>query len=924
MSVLLRTKLYSPAVRPDLVSRQRLLDRLDAGLWSGADFTRKLTLVSASAGFGKTTLVAEWIEDLRIGNLEIEDSATENCMTTRPAHFQSPISKFSISWLSLDDADNDPVRFLTYLIAALQDISPEIGLETQVVLQARALPALDDAMTLLVNDIATFAQPLILVLDDYHVIHAEAVDQLLIALLERQPPNFHLVMISRADPRLPLSRLRVRRQMLELRAHDLRFTEKEVATFFSQTMGLNLTAEAIAALEQRTEGWIAGLQLAALSIQGRDDVEEFVQAFSGSNRYIIDYLVDEVLQNQPPEVRDFLVQTSILDRLCAPLCDAVWGYGDTRSILDYLERANLFLIPLDDQRKWYRYHHLFADSLQAGLDGTQLSQLHQRAARWYADNDFLPRAIQHALAAPDYAFAAELLGGTDREATLWANGEFKRYCDWVELLPEEIRQAHPRLQVVYARALQIIGELARAEQVLARVEQMLQAMPVKNDELLALTAMYQAHCLLERGVLPRAWDLAQYALGYLSTSTPLNHIRAAHCLACIEYGLGKFDVATPRLTYVSQTSTSQSLVMNAAECAARSLLLQGKLNVAQHTAEQMIASVRTRTTYNHMAAGAFATLGEVCYYQNTLDCVVTYGEQAIELAQRMAPQAPLRAHEIWVYLQFARLRQLQGDEAGATEALAQADQVARDIGNTFYLELAHVRQMTFMVGHERNIPILLRVRTYLPVAFSYLEEYKAWAQAQLLIAQRRPQEALAILDKLVDVARGDGRGLSVIEFQLWRALTLHTLKHPAAAVAALTEAVILAAPENCVRLFLDAGPALAGLLPPVRAVSPHFVDRLLAAFEPGSDGSQAQKPAPPSKTPPNLHRATLALQLDALSEREIEILQLLSEGLPNQEIGQKLFIGVGTVKWYLTNLYGKLEVGNRTQAVARARELGIV
>jgi LuxR family transcriptional regulator, maltose regulon positive regulatory protein len=901
VTVLLRTKLHSPTVRHDLVSRQRLLDQLDIGLRSGVDFTRKLTLVSAPAGFGKTTLVAEWM-----------------------AVSKSAIDPSPISWLSLDEADNDPARFLAYLIAAVQSLSPEVGLEAQVVLQAGALLALDDALTLLVNDIAAMAQPLILVLDDYHVIQTEAVDRLLAALLERQPPNFHLVIISRADPLLPLSRLRLRRQMLELRAHDLRFTETEVAAFLGQTMGLDLSAEAIAALEQRTEGWIAGLQLAALSVQGRDDVEDFIQAFSGSNHYIIDYLVDEVLKNQPPEVRDFLVQTSLLDRLCVGLCDAVWGRGATRPILDYLERVNLFLVPLDEQRKWYRYHHLFADSLQTGLDTVQSSLLHKRAARWYADNGLLPQAVRHALEAPDYEFAAELLGETGHEAALWAGAEFKRYCQWVELLPEETRQAHPRLQVMHARALQIVGELARAEHVLAKVEQLLQAMPDRNEELLALTAMYQAHCLLERGALPRALDLAQYAMSYLSTSTPLNHIRAAHCLAGIEYGLGKFNAATPRFTYVSQTAASQSLVMNAAECAARGLLLQGKLAVAQAMAERMIASVRSRTTYNHMAAGAFATLAEVCYYQNDLDCVTTHGEQAIELAQRMAPQALLRAHEIWVYLQFARLRQLRSDEEGALEALTHADRVACEIDNKFYLELAQMRHIAFQVGRERDVPSLLRVRTYLPVAFSYLEEYKAWVQVQLLIAQLHPQEALAILDKLVDVAKGDGRGLSVIELQLWRALTLHTLKHSTAAVAALTEAVTLAAPENCLRVFLDVGPALTGLLGRIRAVFPHFVDRLLLAFKEEGSRSKVESHAVSPPVPPSGQPAALNLKLESMSEREIEILHLVSEGLSNQEISLKLFIGVGTVKWYLTNLYDKLAVGNRTHAVARARELGII
>jgi LuxR family maltose regulon positive regulatory protein len=918
---LLRTKLYQPPMRPAMIPRQRLVDKLNTGLWSNNGFERKLTLISAPAGFGKTTLVTEWVAGLRITPTDFD---SKNQKKTNEPNPSSEISN-NIAWLSLDEVDNDSERFLIYLIAALQVISPDIGLEAQVVLEAGAPLALDNALTLLVNDIATFARPLILILDDYHVIHTEAVNQLLVALLEHQPLNFHLVIVSRADPPLPLSRLRGRQQMLELRVHNLRFTEVETTAFLNQIMGLNLSPELIAALEQHTEGWIAGLQLAALSLQGCDDAEAFIQTFSGSNRYIIDYLVDEVLQCQPPGVRNFLAQTSVLDWLCAPLCDAVMGYDDTRSqdILDYLERNNLFLISLDDQRKWYRYHHLFADSLRTELNAAQLILFHQRAARWYEENDFLPRAIQHALTAPDFELAAELLGEAGREAKLWAGGDFKRYCAWVEMLPEAVRQAHPRLQLVFARALQITGELARAEQVLTKVSQALQAAPVLDLELTGITAMYQAQCLLERGELARAADLAHYAVTHLSESTQLNYARALSSLACIEYGLGHFIAATPRFTQVSHTSESPSLSMNAAECAARCLLLQGQLRVAQRMSEHLLTSARIKTTYNHLAAGAFATLSEIYYYQDTVERIQTCGEQAIELAQRMAPKAPLRAHEIWVNLQLARFRQIQGDENGAIKAIAQADQVASEISNTFYLELAQVRQMAFQLGYEHNIPPLLRVRTYPPVAFSYLVEYKRWIQVQLLLAQRHPQEALVILDELLDSALRDGRGLSVIELQVWRALIHHTLKQPTATTEALTQAVALAAPEDCMRVFLDVGPQLTSLLVQVRSVAPDFVTRLLLALETERHLSAAKSQSSHNK-PPIGQPAPLNIQLEMLSEREIEILRLLDDGLSNHEISRKLFIGVGTVKWYLTNLYDKLDVANRTQAVGRARELGIV
>ena len=835
------------------------------------------------------------------------------------------------SWLSLDDADNDPVRFLTYVIAAVQGVSADLGLEAQVVLQAGALPARDDAVTLLVNDLAAYAEPLFLVLDDYHVIHTEAVDQLLAALVERQPPNFHLVIVSRVDPPLPLSRLRVRRQMLELRAHDLRFTAGEVATFLRRTMGLALAADAVTALEERTEGWIAGLQLAALSLQGRDDPEAFIRAFNGSNRYIIDYLVDEVLSDQPPDVRSFLEQTSILSWLCAPLCDAVLGNGaspthDSRAILDYLERANLFLVPMDDERKWYRYHHLFADSLQTGLSPSQEQVLHQRAARWYADNGYLPRAIGHALAARDYGLAADLLGGAGREAVLWAGGEFRRYCEWVEMLPDEAVQARPRLRLVYARALQITGQLTRAEQVLSHVRRDLQAAPVGNEELPAMAALYESQCLLERGDLQRAVELAHYAVDHTPASERLGYARALSGLACVEYGLGTFVAATPRFIQVSKMTDSPSLSTNAAECAARGLVLQGKLGAAERLCEEILASSRTKATYNHLAAGVFGTLADLAYHRDALDRIVAYGDQAIELAQRMAPQAPLRAHEIWVHLQFARLRQVQGNDEGAAEAIAMADHVAHEIENAFYLELIEVRQTAFQLGEAHAIPALLRVRPYPAVAFRYLDEYRAWIRAQVSLAEHQPREALAVLDDLLDAARRDGRGLSVIELQIWRALALSDLRQAAGASGALSEAVSLAAPEACFRVFYDSGPAPAGLLLQVRSVAPGFVDRLVQ--------TQAQRklrttnePHPPATRPKDEAGPLLlplSLQVEALSEREVEILRLLADGLTNQEIGRALFIGVGTVKWYLSNLYGKLAVRNRTGAVARARELGFV
>ena len=417
---ILATKLYIPPPRPKVVLRPRLIERLNEGL------DRKLTLISAPAGFGKTTLVSEWVAG-----------------SERPA-----------AWLSLDEGDNDPTRFLTYLVAALQTIAPDIGEGVLSVLQSPQPPPTESILTALLNEITAVPDDFVLVLDDYHVIDARPVDAALTFLLEHLPPQMHLVITTREDPQLPLARLRARGQLTELRAADLRFTPSEAAAFLNEVMGLNLSAEDIAALETRTEGWIAGLQLAALSMRGREDVPGFIRAFAGDNRYIVDYLVEEVLQRQPERVRSFLLQTSILDRLSGPLCDAVTGQEEGNALLEALERGNFFVVPLDDRRHWYRYHHLFADVLHAHLMAEQPDQvptLHRRASEWYEQHGSAADAIRHALAAEDFERAADLvelavpaMRRSRQEATL---------LGWLKALPDELIQCRPVLSVAYAGTL---------------------------------------------------------------------------------------------------------------------------------------------------------------------------------------------------------------------------------------------------------------------------------------------------------------------------------------------------------------------------------------------------------------------------------------------------------------------------------------
>src|SRR6266550_2279472 len=455
---ILATKLYLPRLRPNVVSRPRLLERLNEGLH------RNLTLIAASAGFGKTTLVSEWVEGIE-----------------RP--------RARTAWLSLDEGDNDPARFLAYLVAALQTIAATIGEGVLGMLQSSQPPPPEAILTALLNEITTLPDHFVLVLDDYHVIDAKPVDIALTYLVEHLPPQMHLVIATREDPQLPLARFRARSHLTELRAADLRFTASEAAAFLNQVMGLSLSAADIAALKDHTEGWIAGLQLAALSMQGHQDVPGFIRAFAGDHRYIVDYLVEEVLQRQPEPVRSFLLQTAILDRLNGPLCDAVTGQEEGNARLEALERGNFFVVPLDDTRHWYRYHHLFGEVLSAHLlveQPDQVATLHRRASEWYEQNGSVADAIRHAMEAFDFKRAADLVElavpamlRSRQEATL---------LGWLKALPDELVHVRPVLSAGYAGALLVSGELEGVEARLRGAERWLDTTADRTEFAIAPSA----------------------------------------------------------------------------------------------------------------------------------------------------------------------------------------------------------------------------------------------------------------------------------------------------------------------------------------------------------------------------------------------------------------------------------------------------
>lgn len=526
--LLLQTKLFRPSLRPSLITRSPLIERLNTGL----DHAR-LTLISAPAGFGKTTLVTTWLNTLTAGQT-------------------------NSGWLSLDENDNDPIRFLSYLIAALQTAVPSIGKTAGQLLQSPQPPAVESMLTILINEISQQDQPLILVLDDYHVILETAVHQALAFLLEHLPPQLHLLLTTRSDPVLPLSKLRGRGQMVEIRANDLRLTFDETQVFFNQVMGLPLSNEEMAALERRTEGWIAGLQLAALSLKGRTDQAERIAAFTGSHRYVIDYLTEEVLNHQTKSVREFLLATCILERICGPLGDALTQSTAGQQILEYLEYSNLFLIPLDDERRWYRYHHLFAEVLQQRLQQTQanrLPELHRRAMKWFEQNGLMHEAVTHALAGGDFEQAARLI--EEIHSVKWQTGEIKTLQSWLSALPAAAWQTHPRLWLVQAWAAMTVGDFVVGDEKLKGAENALASLDEETARSLSPEVLAFRACYASLVADPQAVVLAQQALQVLPKDYWLRGMLVIF-LSNAYYAIGDLAAAEKALEQAPRTISAQS------------------------------------------------------------------------------------------------------------------------------------------------------------------------------------------------------------------------------------------------------------------------------------------------------------------------------------------------------------------------------
>lgn len=895
---IIRTKLHPPFTRPGLISRPRLEDQIVHGLHV------PLFLVTAPAGFGKTTLVA---------------ASVKNC-------------GMAVAWLSLDRDDNQEGRFITYLVAALREAEPVIGSEA-LQLMTGLQPAPPEAvLTSLINDLAVASGEIALVLDDYQFINSPKVHEQVIFLLEHMPEKLHLVIASRSDPGLPLARLRARGQMAELRAADLRFTADEAARFLNEVMGLRLDARSVAVLEERTEGWIAGLQMAALSMRGREDSAGFITSFSGTNRYILDYLMEEVLSGQPEEIQRFLLYTSILERLTAPLCEAVITVGqerierdgdsrpsalDARLVLEYLERSNLFLIPLDEERVWYRYHTLFADLLRARLVQAQpdlVPRLHLRASAWLEQNDFIPQAVQHLISAHEIDLAADLIERFT--PTHWLTGDLG-VLQMADRLPAEVLIKRPKIGLYQAWYLILQGQIERALPLLLHLADSLGGADRRSNQQwiytvvhLALSFLYAQANSPERYPLPDLQELEQ-----IPDDEPV--MRDA---ADILYGMtigryGELD----RAVEFSEKSLQSGKILEIGQpiptlvpFLATMYLFQGRLRAAFSLSRQYLEPLKKKGLRISTAGNLDTVLGYALLQWNRLEEAEQYLRDG------------LKANEPWKNIMtdafgmviLTHVLLARGNYAGAMQVVDQ-----------FEARL----QEPLRPGEFQEEYHTLRVRVQL--ASGDLVGASQWAEqiqdsehfrlhperylftlAHIKLAQGRYAEAEEILSEIAGQTPNGDRILRLLEHKLLLAIAMAGQRRLPEALECIETSLTLAEPEGYVRVFLDAGEPMIELLSAyLKLAQPackHYAQKLLAMFPPGGKSG-------PSRPQP-------AGMIEPLSERELEVLHLLSQGRTNQEIAGQLVVARGTVKAHTASIYRKLDVANRTEAVARARQLGIL
>ncbi|HMR97767.1 MAG TPA: LuxR C-terminal-related transcriptional regulator [Anaerolineales bacterium] len=881
---ILTTKLFIPQHRLSSVSRPHLIERLNEGLAMAG----RLSLISAPAGFGKTTVVGEWIA---------------NC--GRP-----------VAWLSLDEGDNDPARFTTYLIKALQTLALSQAKESKagigegllVALQSPQPLQIETILTTLLNEITTIPENFLLVLDDYHLIDSQTVDQSLAFLIEHKPPQMHLVIVTREDPPFPLASLRARGQLTELRAADLRFTPAEAAEFLNHSMGLNLSAEDIAALESRTEGWIAGLQMAAISMQGITETAGFIQSFTGSHHFVLDYLMEEVLQRQPESVQTFLLRTSILDRVCAPLCDAVLLDPSIpgQATLEYLEHANLFIVPLDNERRWYRYHHLFAEllrqRLQQGLTPEEIAELHIRASEWYENNGLILDAFRHAATGNDVERTMRLM--ESRKMPLHVRGTATTILDWLESLPDSVRNARPVLWWKQAFLMLSIGQTTDAEKALQAAEAALPsaALDETTRDLIGKIAVTRANLAQVQIHIETIFVQGRRALEYLSFNN-LSHRSSATCALGYAY-FWQDDWDEANRAYAEAYSLAQAAgdIPNSILALIRLGQLykdQIHLHLAAETYQHALQLFGDYANPN--AIMAYLGLTEVFYKWNDLDAAEQYAQQGLKLAQQYD-----QVHDriIMSELHLALIKLARGELSRAAQLVSQAEQTARQKN---YIprqpNIAFFKAWVYLKQGDLDAAAALVTQNDLPLM-----------RARVLIRQGEPSTALEFLGPLRKEAETKGWTVRLIDRMAVESVALYAHGEKEKAVDLLSKLLALTEPEDCIRPFLEEGELMAQLLSEavILGIRPDFTRKLLAVFESEKRKSDDQPDLSPSRR-----------LVEPLSERELEVLKLLRSELSGPEIAGRLTVSLNTLRSHTKNIFNKLGVNNRRAAVRRAGELDL-
>ncbi|MGL1890667.1 MAG: LuxR C-terminal-related transcriptional regulator [Spirochaetaceae bacterium] len=864
--MILSTKLHIPQTMSKVILRKHIIDKLNDGL------NVKLTLLSASAGFGKTTILSQWIT----------------------------VCKRPVAWISLDEEHSDVSHFLIYLIAAIQTLYPDFAVGMMAMLRSPQPPSPESILISIINELTVLEDKTILILDDYHLVDSTDVDNILNFLIENIPEQLHLVIATREDPVLPLPRYRVRGQLNEIRSKDLRFTLSEITSFLNKVMKLNLKEDDLVILESRTEGWIAGLQLAAISIKGHHDTHEFINTFSGSHRYILDYLVEEVLRQQTEDIQNFLLQTSIMDRFCGSLCDSVFQNDKVsgQETLELIEHSNLFIIPLDDQRKWFRYHHLFADLLRQRLNRSEsvdISELHKKASVWFENNDLEMEAFKHAIAANDIDRAEKLIEGNGMPFIF--RGEMVPVYNWLESLPESVFINRPSLVIIHALVLTFLGKASGIVSKLSLAEEMIKKTDEidKYKDLVGQIAAIRAMLAIPVHDAKKILTQSKIALENLDPDNFAVRPLAKWTLGFAYQNLGQRELAIDEYRGVIPISKSTGNVMStiaASTCLGQVLESQNRLLQAEEVFKSIIKDIGTPPWPS--TCEAFLGLARIYYWWNDLEKAKKYGEESLTLALQLENiDTPISC-----LILLAKLKLVQKDTVAALSLLNEAEQYV----------LSH--NLQFRMNDIVEARVLFHIsRGDIPQAETEIKMYDIPVSSiRLLIDQGKYNEALDIINRLLKDIDSKKWYFEKLNLLILQAFSFYGLGERDNTNRVFKELITLAENGNYIRIFVDEGKSMFNMISDISSdgLSSEYVFRIITAFK-NSGNKELQQPL-----------------IHPLSLREIEVLELIAQGLSNNDICEKLFLALDTVKGHNRKIFSKLNVKNRTMAIQKARSLNII